>query len=169
MTGTIDELVRGAVRTVRRDAGRTEAASGPNPGPEPTVEVDARGEPYRVSTPDGVFPAVVIPPGTSLRALAATGPLVRMVTRTVPGVVVAGAGRPIGFVPRRALVHALLDHSTLRGEAGPDPLLHGIAQAVSGAVRIRCLTCGSVNAYDYCLPGEQKACVNGHPLDPDLE
>ncbi|MGW7529059.1 hypothetical protein [Streptomyces sp. NPDC054783] len=167
MKGTIGELVTGGVRTVRRRDG--EPSAGSEPGPEPTVEVDAGGEPYRVRTPEGVFPAVVMSPGTSLRDLAATSRLVRMVTRTVPGVVVAGSGRPFGFVPRRALVDALLVGTGLRGDTGSDPLLYGVAQAVSDAVRIRCLTCGTVNAYDYCLPGDQKACVNGHPLDPDLE
>ncbi|MFD9098992.1 CBS domain-containing protein [Streptomyces collinus] len=119
--------------------------------------------------PEGVFPAVVVPPGTGLHNLAANARLVRTLTRTVPGVVVADAGRVIGFVSRADLVDALLFDSGLRCDTGSDPLLHGEPRAVSDAVRIRCLTCGMVNKYDYCLPGDRKDCANGHPLDADLE
>lgn len=134
-----------------------------------TVVLDAQGEPYQIATGEGVFPAIVVAPGTAFADLAASGALTRMLMRSAPGVVVVDDGRIAGFVPRATLVQELLlavgDRS---GDAGSDPLLYGDPRPVSGAVRIRCLTCGTVNSFDFYLLGDQQQCVQGHPLDPDL-
>jgi hypothetical protein len=164
MRQTIDEMMTTDVRTVTMDSDQT-------PVPIPTVVLDTSGQPYKLVTEDGVYPAVVVASGTGLADLAASRQLVRTVTRAVPGVVLVDEGQVAGFVPRQALVDGLLAGTGLRGgdDTGSDPLLYGQPRPISGAVRIRCLTCGTVNAYDFYLPGSQKMCQNGHPLDADVD
>ena len=165
MNKAIDEMMTTDVRTVTT----TTATSGATAEHGATVVLDAAGQPYKLVTRDGAHPAVVVPSGTTLTDLATNRKLVRTMTST--GVVVTDGGRVTGTVPREALVTALLLETGLRSDGGSnsDPLLHGDPRPVSGAVRVRCLTCRTVNAYDFYLPGEQKTCEQGHLLDPDLD
>jgi hypothetical protein len=161
MTIAIDQLMMTDVRTVAATSGLT--ASGA------TVVLDDAGQPCKLVMDGSAQPAVVVPLGTALSDLAADRRLVRTVTRT--GVVVLDGDQVVGIVRREALVDALLLGRMRGGDngAGSDPLLHGDPRPVSRAVRVRCLACRTVNAYDFYLPGEQKTCEQGHPLDPDLD
>lgn len=137
---------------------------------EPCIVVDAGGEPFKVLTDEGTVPALVVGQTTRVADLAADARLTRSIVRGAVGLVVVDDGEVVGFVSRREATRALYLHSSLRStDGGSDPLLYGGARVVSGAVRVRCKTCGAINSYNYYLPGEAETCVGGHRLDADLD
>ncbi|MFI7642310.1 hypothetical protein [Nonomuraea sp. NPDC049400] len=140
-----------------------------DPAPGPHVLVDASGEPYKVVSAGNPTPAVVIPAATTLNELAASFEVIRMVRDGASGLVVVDEGRVVGFLTRRVIVAELVRIAPVRGTDPFDTQLHGEARPLAGAVRVRCLTCGHINRYDYYLPGELADCANGHPLDADLD
>ncbi|GAP49899.1 hypothetical protein [Streptomyces azureus] len=162
MSQTIGELATVEVRTMTAPSAE-EAVS------TPTVVLDSSGEAWKVIVGGIGYPAVVLARGTLLTDVSANQALLRTVVRTVPGVVVVDDGRVAGFVPREQLIDLLVMGGRVRNDLGSDPLLHGEPRTVSGAVRVRCRTCRTINSYDFYLPGDEKPCEQGHPLDPDLD
>lgn len=162
MPQTIGELATVEVRS-------TTAPSAEEAVSTPTVVLDSSGEAWKVIVGGTGHPAVVLARDTLLSDVLANRALLHTVVRTVPGVVVVDGGRVAGFVPREQLIDLLVTGGRARNDLGSDPLLHGEPRAVSGAVRVRCRACRTINSYDFYLPGDEKPCGQGHPLDPDLD
>jgi hypothetical protein len=113
-------------------------------------------------------PAVVVPVGTPLAALAMAPNLRPALAEGLPVVVVGDDGAPRGVLSPEVIAEVMADHLSDISEAvGPtlsDPEISGEGPRSVGGFNIECRVCGRHNHFDEEPPKGQLCVDGGHKL-----